>query len=166
MCHSALTALVDRWRPETHGFHLPCGELTVTLEDFAMITGLPIDGKALTGRVDSKNWRARVTALIGDCSASLSAQGRTDNRTNGVPFPWLQHHRSGCPEEANEETVEQYARAYVWHLLSQVVFGDCSGDVAPWMFLDFLANWDEKYSWGSTGLAYLYRQVTSYANIH
>ena len=89
MCHSALTALVGHWRPETHNFHLPYGELTVTLEDFAMITGLPIDGKALTGRVDSKNWRARVTALIGDCSTSLSDQGRTDNSTNGVPFPWL-----------------------------------------------------------------------------
>ena len=33
----ALTALIDRWRPETHNFHLPCGEMTVTLEDVAMI---------------------------------------------------------------------------------------------------------------------------------
>ena len=41
LVHTALTALVDRWRPETHSFHLPCGEMTVTLEDFAMITALP-----------------------------------------------------------------------------------------------------------------------------
>lgn len=34
---AALTALVDRWRLETHTFHLPSGELTVTLEDVAMI---------------------------------------------------------------------------------------------------------------------------------
>ena len=53
MNHTALTALVDRWRPETHSFHLPCGEMTITLEDFAMITTLPIDGTAVTGRVDS-----------------------------------------------------------------------------------------------------------------
>lgn len=122
ICHSALTALLDRWRSETHSFHLPYGEMTVTLEDFAMITGLPLHGQALTGRVDNKKWRQRVTALIGDCSSSLSLQGKTDNRTNGVPFKWLEEHRSGCPEDANEETVEQYARAYVWHFLSQVVF--------------------------------------------
>ncbi len=36
---AALTALVDIWRLETHTFHLPCGELTVTLEDVAVTTG-------------------------------------------------------------------------------------------------------------------------------
>ena len=53
---AALTALVDRWRPETHTFHLPCGELTVTLEDVAMILGLPIRGQAVTGDTASGNY--------------------------------------------------------------------------------------------------------------
>ena len=39
---SLLTALVDRWRPETNTFHLPCGEMTPTLQDVAMLLGLPI----------------------------------------------------------------------------------------------------------------------------
>jgi Plant mobile domain len=30
---SLLTALVERWRPETSIFHLPVGEMTMTLED-------------------------------------------------------------------------------------------------------------------------------------
>jgi hypothetical protein len=38
----AITAMVDRWRPETHSFHLPCGEMIVTLENVAMILGLSI----------------------------------------------------------------------------------------------------------------------------
>jgi hypothetical protein len=31
MYYATLTVLVDQWRPETHMFHLPCGETTVTL---------------------------------------------------------------------------------------------------------------------------------------
>jgi hypothetical protein len=38
----AITAMVDRWRPETHSFHLPCSEMIVTLENVAMILGLSI----------------------------------------------------------------------------------------------------------------------------
>ena len=41
---AALTALVDRWRPETHSFHLPSCEMTVTLEDVSMLFGLRVDG--------------------------------------------------------------------------------------------------------------------------
>uniref|UniRef100_A0A453GF01 Aminotransferase-like plant mobile domain-containing protein n=1 Tax=Aegilops tauschii subsp. strangulata TaxID=200361 RepID=A0A453GF01_AEGTS len=63
--HAALTALVDRWRLETHSFHLPCGEMTMTLEDMAMISGLPINRQAITGRVSAINWRARVGISIG-----------------------------------------------------------------------------------------------------
>jgi hypothetical protein len=44
MDSTVLIALVDRWRPEIHTFHLPCGETMVTLQDVTIILGLPIDG--------------------------------------------------------------------------------------------------------------------------
>ena len=44
-----IRALVERWRSETHTFHFPCGECTITLEDVALQLGLPIDGKEVTG---------------------------------------------------------------------------------------------------------------------
>ena len=67
LVHSALKALIDRWRPETHSFHLPCGEMTVTLEDWAMITALPLEGRALTGRVRGQ------TGMIGLSASSATA---------------------------------------------------------------------------------------------
>lgn len=39
-----ITALVERWRPETNTFHLPVGEVTVTLEDVACLWGLSTKG--------------------------------------------------------------------------------------------------------------------------
>ncbi len=50
---AALTALIDHWRSETHSFHLQTGEMTVTLQDMAMITSLPIDGNPLCMSTDS-----------------------------------------------------------------------------------------------------------------
>ena len=44
-----IRALVERWRLETHTFHFPCGECTITLKDVALQLGLPIGGKEVTG---------------------------------------------------------------------------------------------------------------------
>ena len=84
------------------------------------------------------------------------------NRTSGMPLSWLLEHRSKCPEDVEPWVVEQYAMAYLWYILTEVVFPDCSGDIALWMYLDFLADWDAGYSWGAAGLAYLYRSVSEY----
>jgi hypothetical protein len=61
----ALTALVDRWHMETHSFHLPCGEMTITLEDMAMITDLSIRGKPVVGKIESDKFRDMVEELLG-----------------------------------------------------------------------------------------------------
>ncbi|KAK5832072.1 hypothetical protein PVK06_015872 [Gossypium arboreum] len=47
--YDLISALVERWRPETHTFHLPCGKCIITLEDVAVQLGLPIDGNMVTG---------------------------------------------------------------------------------------------------------------------
>ncbi|MED6188434.1 hypothetical protein PIB30_116999 [Stylosanthes scabra] len=43
------SALVERWRPESHTFHLPCGEMTITLEDVAYQLGLAMEGEPVSG---------------------------------------------------------------------------------------------------------------------
>jgi hypothetical protein len=57
---ATLMALVDRWHPETHMFHLLSGEIMVTLQDIAMILCLPIDGTPVCGMVSPAGWRDSV----------------------------------------------------------------------------------------------------------
>ena len=38
-----ILTLCERWWPETHTFHLPTGESTVTLEDVHMLMGLCVN---------------------------------------------------------------------------------------------------------------------------
>ena len=44
---SLLAAILDRWHPETHTFNLSVGEMTPTLQDVAMLLGLPCAGRAV-----------------------------------------------------------------------------------------------------------------------
>ena len=54
---SLLTALLDRWRPETHTFHLPVSEMTPTLQDVAMLLGLLCAGRAVGAEDVGLSWR-------------------------------------------------------------------------------------------------------------
>jgi len=46
--HGLICAFVERWHEETSSFHLPFGEMTVTLDDVACLLHLPIDDRLLS----------------------------------------------------------------------------------------------------------------------
>ncbi|KAI5447876.1 hypothetical protein KIW84_015355 [Lathyrus oleraceus] len=79
-------ALLERWRPETHTFHLPIGECTVTLEDVYMLLGLRIDGKAVNGKVNQDN--NICNELLGDPLLDDETEGDTSSQARGQAWGW------------------------------------------------------------------------------
>ena len=47
-----ITSLVERWRLETHTFHLYVGEMTITIQDAVIILGHQILRPLVTGTCD------------------------------------------------------------------------------------------------------------------
>ncbi|KAE8801125.1 mutator protein [Hordeum vulgare] len=59
----------------------------------------------------------------------------------------------------NDEVIQRYACVYMWYVISRTIFADGTGKNAPWMWVKAFTVFDNKFSWGSAALAYLYRQL-------
>uniref|UniRef100_A0A8I6WI44 Aminotransferase-like plant mobile domain-containing protein n=1 Tax=Hordeum vulgare subsp. vulgare TaxID=112509 RepID=A0A8I6WI44_HORVV len=104
--------------------------MTVTLEDIAMITRLLIEGTTLTRKVRSDGWQQRVAALVGVEHEPWNHETMKDPTLSVMLFSWIHRHFRKCPKDASPDVVERYARAYLWNLLTQVVFPYGTGDIA------------------------------------
>uniref|UniRef100_A0A8I6X3N1 Aminotransferase-like plant mobile domain-containing protein n=1 Tax=Hordeum vulgare subsp. vulgare TaxID=112509 RepID=A0A8I6X3N1_HORVV len=135
--------------------------MTVTLQDVSMITALPIEGNPLCMSTNSEGWQQQMEALIGMSPQEPEVEdgGKKDRVPFGAPFTWIAANFAHCPEDADDEVIQRYARVYMWYVISRTIFADGTGKNAPWMWLKALTVFDNKFSWGSAALAYLYRQV-------
>uniref|UniRef100_A0ACD5V8H8 Uncharacterized protein n=1 Tax=Avena sativa TaxID=4498 RepID=A0ACD5V8H8_AVESA len=108
---AAITALVDRWRPETHTFHLQTDEITPTLQDVSMIFGLPIAGEPLCMSTDSDGWRNAMELLIGMAPEELEDKSK-DRVPAGATYAWIVENFRECPNPAEVEGSAALAYLY------------------------------------------------------
>ncbi|KAL0431387.1 UNVERIFIED_CONTAM: Serine/threonine-protein phosphatase 7 long form [Sesamum radiatum] len=157
-CH-LITALVERWRPETHTFHFRVGEATITLEDVQIIWALPIDGLPVTGldiERSTEEWQIYCREYLGfspDEEAFKGSRLHTHAIMNFIRTVEITH-------DTPRPTVVQYTRCIAM-LLGGLMCPDSSGNMVPLLYLSKLEeiNTARNYSWGSAVLAFLYREL-------
>ncbi|KAL5159900.1 Protein MAIN-LIKE 1 [Glycine soja] len=86
---AVVTALVERWRPEPHTFHLPVGECTITLEDVARQLGLHVDGKPITREPTTQQFAAHCRAYILGLIGEVLVPNKPGNRVHLMYPPLL-----------------------------------------------------------------------------
>ncbi|KAK5770878.1 hypothetical protein PVK06_047035 [Gossypium arboreum] len=106
-----INALIERWRPETHTFHLPCEECTIILEDVHLQLGLPVDGDAVTGSVHSADWGAVCYELLGAIPDNING-GR-------IEMGWLRDTFPEPDDDSTELEKIRYARAYILQIIGE-----------------------------------------------
>lgn len=115
-----ISAAIERWRRETHSFHLSCGEMTVTLQDVSCLWGLPLTGHPVIGLTDD-NWDPDVMDCFErgetDWHAYRRPSGTYHMSTDWLREPW-QEPRQGpndrrrltarLPPDADEAEIGRY----------------------------------------------------------
>ncbi|CAN1282148.1 Serine/threonine-protein phosphatase 7 long form homolog [Linum perenne] len=145
--HDLITALVERWRPETHTFHMPEGECTLSLQDVNIISGLRIDGGVVTGWTASNSWIEMIADFLGP---RLEA-GSPHMKGSQLKLTWLTQTFNELPPHPTPLDIERYARAYMLCLIGGFLFPNKSTRYVHLMWLPLLANFNNAgtLSWRS-----------------
>lgn len=163
-----ISAFVERWQPETNTFHLPFGEMSISLEDVSILLKIPVTGKVvLADNFSRYTEESRVEAiqLVSKLLGTTLEEAEEEvNISKGltVRMSWLKGRWS--PKEVpttGYPAVEYTARAYLMYLLACTLFADKSGARVSIAMLKLLEDLDQvgSYAWGAAGLAYLYRHL-------
>ncbi|KAL5147316.1 Serine/threonine-protein phosphatase 7 long form [Glycine soja] len=131
-----ITALIERWRPETLTFHIRCGECMISL----CVDGAPLVGPTNLDWVDLCEELLGVRPQEGELQGSVLV---------GDHFPQLNNH------DGNIQQLERFIRG--------ALFVDKGSSKVSLSYLQFLRDFGHyrMYSWGPVVLAYLYREMCS-----
>ena len=149
-----ITCLVERWRPETHTFHVPVREMTITLQDVAIILGLRIDGPIVIG--------TRVLNVAELCGELLCVTPPADALKGfAISIRWLCDQLSTPAFDTDEVALERSAHGFILALIGSFLFADKKGVHVHLCFLPLLRDLvhTATYSWGGAVLAHTYHEL-------
>ncbi|KAH1107772.1 hypothetical protein J1N35_011540, partial [Gossypium stocksii] len=146
---TVINALVERWRPGTHIFYLPCSECTIILEDIALQMGLPMDGGVVTRLVIVSGREDLYDALL----------RKVLNRFQGgqIYIKWLEDNYGELEKHETAIEKEQCDQEFILRLIGGRLMPDKSQNLVHLRWLLHLVNFKEcsELSWGSSMLATL-----------
>ena len=63
---SLICAFIERWQPDTNSFHMPFGEMTITLHDVWYLLKIPVSGNAVWGEEEHDYVKSMVRSLFNE----------------------------------------------------------------------------------------------------
>ncbi|KAK2438685.1 protein MAIN-LIKE [Trifolium repens] len=153
---SLLSAFVERWYPETSSFHMPFGEMTITLDDVACLLHLSVRGQLFTPRSYTMEEAAALAAELLGVTYDIALQETAIQRGGYFGQQWLYH----CYQR-NVHLYQRYdcaARAYMLMLVGCTIFADKSYTRVDAKWLPMFRNLEtlHTFSWASAALVCLY----------
>ncbi|MQL99621.1 hypothetical protein Taro_032346 [Colocasia esculenta] len=167
-----IQTLKERWDPECHAFLFPWGHMVPTLEDVVRITGLRVDGQAVTGTTYT-SYQEPVERLLGlevrgersslvqqmVLQASLgvvSARRQTGEGQAEYMERMTDDTRAAMAEEEGE-AADRDLRRFLTLVIGKMILGT-RGDPVGCRCLPLLEDFSNmgNYAWGAALLAHLF----------
>ncbi|CAJ2646660.1 protein MAIN-LIKE 1-like isoform X2 [Trifolium pratense] len=170
-----LTAFAERWHPETGTFHLPIGEMTITLDDVSSLLHIPITGKMLDHNGTSCTKEDGEEMCVEYLNFPISKCKKEFQKMKGAHIGFkalkdlyldnlkdaLKAERLKKPAEDVEFLRECTIRCYLLYLIGATIFTNKSMQYVDVIFLTYLRDLSlvNTWNWGASGLAYLYNYL-------
>ncbi|KAL5142916.1 Protein MAIN-LIKE 1 [Glycine soja] len=160
-----LSTFVERWHRETSSFHLPVGELTITLDDVSSLLHLPVIGDFHA--FEPLHVDVAVQMLV-DLLMVSPESARAETVQCRRPYVRLQWVRDIYQRRCQASHWTAAARAYLIHLLGCTLFANKSATNVHVVYLEairYLSKTD-RYAWGVAALVHMYDQLNDASMSH
>ncbi|XP_057452379.1 protein MAINTENANCE OF MERISTEMS-like [Lotus japonicus] len=153
-----LIAFVERWQPETSSFHMPFGEMTITLDDVSCLLHIPVKDKFFT--LTSLTREEAATVLHKQLGVTQAAAEEEIWKSLGpyARYTWL---LKVAEDMAKEGKTKKAARAFLLRLVGMTIFCGKTNNKVDVAYLGMFMDLEkvEEYAWGAMALAFLYDQL-------
>ena len=179
--HVLVCAMAERWHEETISFHLPVGEMAITLDDLACLLGILIAGRLI--QEDDLDHDQGVHLMVTHqlFLVEEAVEQASNNSGAFVTYTALKERYEHLLNRSNhllgedlseEEELSRirstYVKAFLLLLLGYTLFSGKNNKTINLLWM--LAIWDSAnigmWSWGAMGLAFLYEQLNLASSSH
>ncbi|KAI5414623.1 hypothetical protein KIW84_040198 [Lathyrus oleraceus] len=153
-----VSAFVERWHLETSSFHMPFGEMSITLDDVACLLHLPIRGIFWSPQDVTEELAVELAVDYLGVSQGQAQSHVRSCRGSYYKLEWLYdifvHHRAAS-------SWAYATRAYLLMLVGSTIFADKTFTLVEARYLLLFRGLDgcSGYSWGAAALVTLYRYL-------
>ncbi|CAJ2665945.1 unnamed protein product [Trifolium pratense] len=170
-----LTAFTERWHPETDTFHLPIGEMTITLDDVSCLLHIPITGKMLNHLGTSCTVEEGEDMCYEYLNFSRTECRKEFKKMKGAHIGFfmldkiytenmkavVRAEKKKMSDDKVQHLRECTIRSFLLYLLGATFFTNKSMQYVDVIFLTYLQDLSlvNTWNWGASGLAYMYNYL-------
>ncbi|KAF7820724.1 serine/threonine-protein phosphatase 7 long form-like protein [Senna tora] len=114
--HALISALVERWRPETHSFHMPMGECTITLQDTARRGNIAPPASQLKGSRVNMTWFDERFSQVPENATPVQLEQFAAHLLCVLAYLYQSLCRSTDYKEANIEVCMHLLTVWAWDI--------------------------------------------------